>query len=408
MLTRTQDLKQQKFSIEAEPSDTIAQVKEKVAAEKGWEASSQKLIYSGKVLADANTVESYKIEEKGFIVCMITKPKAAPAPKPAPPATPAQPASTPAQPAAPQQQPAPAASNPPATPTPAQPATGAAPAGSAQFNDPSAMLIGNRNESTIREMEAMGFGRPEIERALRAAFYNPDRAIEYLLNGIPEHVQTEQRQPPAGGAQAPTSPPPAANPGTAPAAPAPEPSGGDEPVNLFEAAAAAQGGTRGSGGARSGAAGGGAAAGAAAGLGAGAGAGAGGQMNMDFLRNSQHFQHLRQLVQQQPAMLEPILQQVAEGNPQLAQMIGQNQEQFLQLLAEDMGGEEGGPLRPGVQIEVTVEEQDAIERLTRLGFSRDAVIQAYFACDKNEELAANFLFDQPEDEDDQPPATGGQ
>lgn len=74
------------------------------------------------------------------------------------------------------------------------------------------------------------------------------------------------------------------------------------------------------------------------------------------------FQQLRQLVQQQPQMLESVLQQVAGSNPQLAQLIASNPEQFLQLLAE---GEEGDvPMPPGGQnISVTPEERDAIERV---------------------------------------------
>jgi UV excision repair protein RAD23 len=165
---------------------------------------------------------------------------------------------------------------------------------------------------------SMGFERPQVMAAMRAAFNNPDRAMEYLMDGIPEHLQREQAAPAAGAAASPAAP----GSGAAPTMPIPSPSatgGGDEPINLFEAAAQQGQGTRGAAG---------------AGASAGAGAAQGAPPNMDFLRNSPHFQHLRQLVQQQPAMLEPILQQVADGNPQLAQMIGQNQEQFLQLLSE--------------------------------------------------------------------------
>jgi UV excision repair protein RAD23 len=233
--------------------------------------------------------------------------------------------------------------------------------------------MGSAAEGAVAQMEAMGFARSDIDRAMRAAFFNPDRAIEYLLTGIPDNIQEQQQQQQQEAAA------------PAPTADAPAPSGGEEPLNLFEAAAqAGEGGGRG-----------------ARGAGAGAGAGAGGDAaSLEFLRSNPHFQQLRQLVQQQPHMLEPILQQVAAGNPQIASLIGQNSDQFLQLLGEDIDEEEGS-LPPGAQaISVTEEERDAIERLCRLGFPRDHVIQAYFACDKNEELAANFLFDQPDEDEE--------
>ncbi|KAK4505033.1 hypothetical protein PRZ48_002996 [Zasmidium cellare] len=388
------DLKQQKFTIDAEPSETIGQVKEKISAEKGWETSTQKLIYSGKILQDDNTIESYKIEEKGFIVCMTSKPKAAPS-KASEPSTPAKTAGTPAPPAAPAQSAPSTTSQPPATPSPAPASTAATTEGSS-FNDPSALAMGEQRAAAISGMESMGFPRDQIDRAMRAAFFNPDRAVEYLLNGIPASAQQEERQAAAtpqtgagqGQGQQAAAPAAPATTGTAPS--------GDEPVNLFEQAAAAQaGGGRGGAGAGAG----------AGGLGSGQGGneGAGqGAANLEFLRNNPQFQQLRQVVQQQPQMLEPILQQVAAGNPQLAAIIQQNPEQFMSLLTED--GDDDVALPPGAQqISVTEEEREAIERLCRLGFERDMVIQAYFACDKNEELAANFLFDQP-DEPDEPNA----
>jgi hypothetical protein len=63
-------------------------------------------------------------------------------------------------------------------------------------------------------------------------------------------------------------------------------------------------------------------------------------------------------------MLEPILQQVAQGNPQLGNLIMQNQQAFMELLAEDTGDDDV-QLPPGAahEIAVTEEERDAIERV---------------------------------------------
>ncbi|KAI0429207.1 XPC-binding domain-containing protein [Xylaria sp. FL1042] len=383
------DLKQNKFVIDVEPSDLVSTVKEKIQAEKGFDSKALKLIYSGKILKDEEKVETYKIEEKGFVVCMVNKPKASSS-SAAVPETPARPTtSTPAAPAAPSH---PSGSGstttasvaPPATPSPAGGAE--APASGQGLNDNS-MALGAERAGVVANMEAMGFARPQIEEALRAAFFNPDRAVEYLLTGIPESARQAAAQRASSASNPPASAPAAA------ASPAGQPSEGARQgdfVNLFDLAAQqqGQGGSRGGSGTTTQAGG------------AGATSATRDLGNLDFLRNNAQFQQLRQVVQQQPQMLEPILQQLGAGNPQLAQLISQNPEQFLQLLGED--GDDDAPLPPGAQaISVTEEERDAIERLCRLGFDRDAAIQAYFACDKNEELAANFLFDQPED--DEPP-----
>ncbi|KAL7626756.1 UV excision repair protein rad23 [Parahypoxylon ruwenzoriense] len=386
------ELSNQKFTLDAEPTDLVSTLRQRVAEERGWDPKALKLIFSGKILKDEDTIASYKIEEKGFVVCMVSKSKAAPAAtatttaasSSAAPETPARPpAATPAAPSAP--------SRPSATAAPASAPAASSPVPAGQGLGDNSMAMGEARAGIIANMEAMGFQRPEIEAAMRAAFYNPDRAVEYLLNGIPESARQPEPQREATSAQSPTGGAVAGQ--AAPVEAEAEAEGGN--VNLFDLAA-----QQGRGG--SGAGTGGNTRAAAAAAAAASAASAGGQSlgNLDWLRNNAQFQQLRQVVQQQPQMLEPILQQLGAGNPQLAQLISQNPEQFLNLLGET--GDDDAPLPPGAQtISVTEEERDAIERLCRLGFDRDAAIQAYFACDKNEELAANFLFDQPED--DEPP-----
>ncbi|KHF97937.1 Putative DNA repair RAD23-4 -like protein [Gossypium arboreum] len=83
-------------------------------------------------------------------------------------------------------------------------------------------------------------------------------------------------------------------------------------------------------------------------------------------------------------------------------LIQEHQGDFLRLINEPAEGGEGnilGQLAEAMPqaVQVTPEEREAIERLEAMGFDRATVLQVFFACNKNEELAANYLLDHMHD-----------
>jgi len=139
-----------------------------------------------------------------------------------------------------------------------------------------------------------------------------------------------------------------------------------------------------------------------AGLGAGAGA-------LDALRQLPQFQALLTLVQSNPQILQPMLQELGKQNPQILRLIQENQAEFLRLVNETPESGSGaarnvlGELAAQLpqQIAVTPEERDAIQRLEGMGFNRELVLEVFFACNRDEELAANYLLDHGHEFEDQ-------
>lgn len=277
------------------------------------------------------------------------------------------------------------------TPTPvSSPATAISPAAvpveqpSGPFGPTSSFVTGEHLQTSINNMIEMGYPREEVMRALRASYNNPDRAVEYLLTGIPAHLEADLNA--HGTPRAPANPPvsnPAVTSSTAPTQPAAQPAQPAAPQNLFQLAQQQQQQPT---------------APAVPTLGASPAASG---LEAHGLRADPRLAALRELAGQNPALLQPVIQQLAQNNPQLAQALASDPNALLNLLGGEEG-DDGEAIPPGAHVvNVTPEERAAIERLEALGFPRQAAIEAYFACGKNEELAANFLFEGGFDDDSQ-------
>lgn len=369
-------LKGELFSIEADSADTVTILKNKIQeARSELAADRQKLIHAGKVLKDTQTVAEIGVTEADFIVCMVSKEVAAPKPKVEPTAAPA---------------PAPA---PAAAPVPAPVPTPVAPAPTVTAPAPAPVAQPPLNPEAIAALTGMGFPEPEVRAALTAAMGNADLAYEFLLTGIP-----------APRARAPVPVAPQAQSGVQQLRSHPQ-------FNMLKQLI---------------------------------------QSNPASLP-----QVLQLIGQQSPALLQAIHENESEflammnepitdtptvspaqpqtapfpgapgapgmPNPaqimqmlatmpeaqraQFAQSLGLNPEQLnmaMQMMAQMppdqlqqlLGGAGGlGRAPPPGSVTLTHEEMESVNRLMALGFSQQQALQAYIACDRNENLAANFLFE---------------
>eukprot|EP00923_Selenidium_pygospionis_P008895 GHVN01015221.1.p1 GENE.GHVN01015221.1~~GHVN01015221.1.p1 ORF type:complete len:365 (+),score=70.67 GHVN01015221.1:48-1142(+) len=342
---KIKSLSNESWDIDIETTATVAALKDKLGGDE-----TRNLIHLGKVLADDQVIgDITKIRETSLIISQKIRSKK--------PETPSPQAASSATSAPPPPVPTPGTETPtttPPVPTAAAPAAATTAEGGGLNEEAakSSFVVGPELEEKVASIVAMGFDEPLARKALKAAFFCPDRAVEYLVNG---HPLDEPAQP---------SPEEAATAGDL------QGDGGSplDPSRIAEVEELAR------------------------------------REDFATLRNDPLMQQCRQWIQTTPQMLPQLLTVLTQHFPTLAQALASNPQLVNDLLmASDEHEDDGQPNlqagEEGVALNLSEEEFAAVKRLEDLGFNRIAAAQAYLAFEKNEEAAANYLFDNMDADD---------
>ena len=333
------NLKQVAYKIEI-PSEklSILDLKKEIEKIHGFDASQLKLLHNGIVLDDSKNLEDYKIQENSIIIMMNSKVK----PKNAQPSTNVE-------------------SSKPQTLPEEQKKDQKNTEEKKTSNKMEQKQPTEKYSQQINSLVDMGFEKSQAEAAINAALGQIDLAIEYLYNGIPEGGNNNEN---------------------------------DFDIDLEEEQGEVEGEE-------------------------------GDDNNEDPVKNVASVAKV--VCKNNPGALSELLQSIQQTDPDLMNLINQREEEFktfleqpindndyrvFQKLSRNMGlsndeGEEEQEQEQEhdsgqIRINLTPEEQEAIKRLKDLGnFSEADVVQAYFACEKNEELTANYLFEQKMRDDDE-------
>lgn len=348
------------FQVEVTEQTKISYLKEKVHEKFGHEQDSQKLIHRGKHLDDNKTIAEAEIKDGDAIIMMVQKKAVQKAPEPTPPTTPTPTATQPTGQTQPTLSGTQSVIPPHLRPNlGGQPAQPAQPAQPQEPLDPSNEIVHGMQhiDEEITELMSMGFERDQVKAALQAAFFNKDRAVEYLLNGIPAHAVN-----PTQGAQG-GSPGQPQTPGSQSDLPP-----GSEGLPQGQIAITQE------------------------------------QMILiQQLISSPAFNTLRQQALTDPNSLPALLQMLQQNYPSLFQLFTQNPQLLIAILSGNFnimnpnnpeeGGNEGDDALMPHDEELTPQDMEAVQTLMAMGFTQQQCIEAYLACDKNADLAINFLLD---------------